>query len=209
MVGTRSNEFLEAVRDEIKAWLPDLKTCAVHDGRFDLPEVKRFAVKAPAVLVACLGTVSVEDRGDEGIESLRLWAAFVLTRSTPGLLRGEAARNLVDNLELLILRGYYVTNDQGVVITDPITGARTLANRWGLRGIGPAEQVRSQNLYSASTDKDGVSLWAVTWRQKLRLEPLSEEEDCPLPSEIYLGQDPDIGMDHELDYRRVNPDPLP
>lgn len=195
MVGTRSNEFLEAVRDEIKAWLPDLKTCAVHDGRFDLPEVKRFAVVAPAVLVACLGTVSVEDRGDEGIESLRLWAAFVLTRSTPGLSRGAAARNLVDNLELLILRG--------IVVTDEVTGRQTLANRWGLRGIGPAEQVRSQNLYSASTDKVGASLWAVTWRQKLRLEPLIEAEDCPIPSEIYLGRDPDIGTGHESDYRRV------
>ena len=190
MYQTRTNDFLTAVADEIHAWLPDLKTCRPHDGRFDLPEVKRFALQAPAVLVSCLATLSVTDRGDQSVDADRSWAAFVLTRSTPGLTRGEAARNLVDALELLILRGI-VEEDE-----DPITGQQQLANRWGLTGVGPAEQVRSQNLYGGTIDKQGVALWVVTWRQFLRLKPLIEEEDCPIPSHVYLGQDPEIDVEH-------------
>ena len=196
MYETRTNDFLTAVAEEIKTWLPDLKSCRPHDGRFDLPEVKRFALQAPAVLVSCLATLSVTDRGDQSVNADRSWAAFVLTRSSPGLPRGEAARNLVDALELLILRG--------IVEEDPITGEQRLANRWGLTGVGPAEQLRSQNLYSGTIDKQGAALWVVTWRQILRLKPLIAAEDCPIPSEVYLGRDPEIGAGHEPDYERVS-----
>ena len=33
---------------------------------------------------------------------------------------------------------------------------------------------------------------------------LNEEEDCPIPSEVYLGQAPEIGSGHEADYERVS-----
>ena len=196
MYETRTNDFLKAVAAEIKVWIPDLRTCDVHDGRFDLAELKRHALQTPAVLVSCLGTVSIDDRGDEGIDSHRHWAAFVLTRDCPGLPRGEGARNLVDALELLVMRG--------IVEEDPITGEQRLANRWGLKGVGPAEQVRSQNFYGGTIDKQGVALWVVSWRQYLHLRPLSEKENCPIPSEVYLGQAPEIGAGHEPDYERVS-----
>ena len=195
MYETRTNEFLEAVAAEIKVWVPDLKTCAVHDGRFDRDGLKRFSLQTPAILVSCLGTASVTDRGDGGIEADRLWAAFVLTKDRPGLTRGEGARNLVDALELLILCG--------VERTDGNTGEIRSSNRWGLRSVGQPEQVRSQNLYGGTIDTKGVALWTVTWRQVLRIRPLSQEEDCPIPSEVYLGQAPEIGADHEADYERV------
>ena len=196
MYETRTNEFLKAVAAEIKVWIPDLKTCTVHDGRFDRDGLKRFSLQTPAILVSCLGSASVTDRGDGGINADRLWAAFVLTRPAPGLPRGEGARNLVDALELLILRG--------VERTDEKTGEIRSSNRWGLKGVGPAEQVRSQNLYGGTIDSKGVALWTVTWRQALRIRPLSEEEDCPIPSEVYLGQAPEIGAGHEADYERVS-----
>ncbi|MDE2667551.1 MAG: hypothetical protein OXI69_15530 [Acidobacteriota bacterium] len=196
MYRTRTNEFLEAVAAEIQAWLPELKTCEGHDGRFDLAELKRRALKTPAVLVSCGGTTSVEERGDEGINSTRQWTAFVLTRDAPGLSRGEAARNLVDALEFLILLG--------AIRTEEKTGVQRQSNRWGLRGVGQPEQLRSQNLYSGTIDKKGVALWAVSWRQTLSLRPLTEEEDCPIPSHVYLGQAPEIGTGHEADYERVS-----
>ena len=196
MYQPRTNEFLRAVAVEIKEWIPELKTCQPHDGRFSEREVKRFVLSAPAVLVACLGAVSIQDRGDQSIESVRQWAAFVLTDDCPGLTRGEAARNLVDALELLILRG--------IVRTDEDTGVRSLSNRWGLTGVGPAERVQSQNLYSGMIDEEGVALWAVTWRQTVRIPPLSEEEVCPIPTELYLGRPPEIGTGHEDDYERLS-----
>ena len=196
MYEEKTNDFLKAVAAEIKVWIPDLRTCDVHDGRFDLAELKRRTLQTPAVLVSCLGTVSVTDQGDESLNALRHWAAFILTGTLPGLTRGDGARNLVDALEILILRG--------VLRTDEITGEQSLSNRWGLKGVGPAEQVRSQNLYGGTIDKQGVALWIVSWRQSLRLRPLQRDEDCPIPSELYLGQAPEIGAGHEADYKRVD-----
>ena len=196
MYETRTNEFLAAAAAEIKLWLPGLKTCETHDGRFDLAEIRRHARKAPAVLVSCGGTPSAENRGDEGINTTRQWNAFVLTLDAPGLSRGEAARNLVDALELLIL--------VGPIRTDGPTGRQRQANRWGLKGVGQPEQLRSQNLYSGAIDKTGAALWAVSWRQDLSLRPLTQEEDCPIPSQVYLGQAPEIGRDHEGAYRKVS-----
>ena len=196
MYETRTNKFLTAVAAEIKTWIPELKTCEVHNGRFDKGELMRHALRAPAVLVSCLGTASVEDRGDEGVNAQKLWAAFIVTRDLPGLPRGEGARNLADALELLIMRG--------IVEEDPITKEQRLANRWGLKGVGPAEQLRSQNLYGGDIDKQGAALWVVSWRQSLRIRPLSRTEDCPIPSQVYLGQAPEIGAGHEADYERVS-----
>ena len=122
---------------------------------------------------------------------------MVLTRDAPGLPRGTAARNLVDALELQIF--------QGVDRTDEKTGETRCSNRWGLDGVGPVEQVRSQNLYSGMIDKHGVALWAVSWRQSVRLRPLDEQTDYPIPRRVYLGQAPEIGDGHAQDYDQVIP----
>lgn len=175
-----TNALLEAVCARILEWLPDLGECAVHDGRFSATEVARWAVKAPAVRVSSLGIVEVGDSGDEQCEPVHQLASVVITRETAGLPRGMAARNIVDRLISGIPR-----------------------ERWGLGGVGAATNLRADNLYSGSLDKKGVALWGVLWRQTLRLgRPV--DEDCPLPSQLYLGVAPEIGRDHEPDYRRVD-----
>ena len=69
--------------------------------------------------------------------------------------------------------------------------------RWGFfsaPGIGAAEQVRAANLYSGEVDKAGVALWAVTWRQALRLEAADDGTCPPLPAELYAAAQ---GEEHE------------
>lgn len=171
--------LLRSVCSTISGWMPDLAACEIHDGRFDLEEIKRWAVNTPSIRVAVLGVSSVGDSGDERSEPVYTLAAMVITRNAPGLPRGKAARAITDHLLREIPRA-----------------------RWGLTGVGDARRLRAQNLYSGKLDKQGVALWGVLWEQKLRLDGPAEP-DCPLPSELYVSQSPETGPDHISSYRRV------
>ena len=52
MAGPSAQGLLEAIAADLRTRLPALKTCEVHDGRWDAEEVKRWVVATPAVLVA-------------------------------------------------------------------------------------------------------------------------------------------------------------
>lgn len=134
----------QAIVDDLKANVPNLKTCEGHGGRFDATELKRVAMRAPAVFVACLGLADVEE-GHDGVAGTLTWGAFVVTRDTPGSSRDQAA--------LAVLQAILV---------------RLPGNRWGLdQAEGRPERVSAQNLYSATVDRLGVALWAVSWRQRM------------------------------------------
>ena len=167
--------FLDAIAADLRRQLPKLRTCEVHDGGWDAAEVKRWSVGAPALLVAWLGTARTEAPGLPWTDCDQQLAVYVVTadgreRADGKLLRrGEALRNLVDWLLLYIPRA-----------------------RWKVRDIGPAEELRARNVYTAAVDKAGVALGEVSWRQTVRLES-GGEMDCPaLPDELYASpqQDP-------------------
>lgn len=134
----------QAIVDDLTANLPALKTCEGHGGRFDANEVKRVAAKAPALFVACLG-VSDTDEAPDGIAGTVQWGAFVVARDTGASGRDEGGLAILQAL-LLHLPG----------------------NRWGLdQAEGRPQAIRAQNLYSATVDKMGVAMWAVSWRQRM------------------------------------------
>ncbi len=161
-----TQRLLEAIAADLRAQLPALKSCEVHDGKWDAGEVQRWAVRAPAVLVAWLGTARAETPGVAWTDCDQELAIFVVTRNAPRLRRGEACRNLVDWLLLYVPRA-----------------------RWGFSsaatGIGAAEDLRAENLYSGAIDKQGVAIAAVTWQQTLRLEAAEDGACPPLPEELY------------------------
>ena len=161
----RLNELLEAIAGGVREALPDLKTCAVHDGRFQAAELRRLSLRATAMLIAWLGTPRTETPGLMWTDCDQQLAAFIVTRDAPRLPRGKAARAIAATLLLLIPRA-----------------------RWGFfsaPGIGAAERLQARNLFSAEIDKANVALWAVTWRQALRLVA-AEDRTCPaLPAELY------------------------
>lgn len=167
----RINELLEAVRAELAGLFPDLKACQVHDGKFNQAELKRIATKTPALLVALLGVTKVTDPGTEQSDAELQLAAFVVTRSSPGLDRGPAARALMEALLIHVPR-----------------------TRWGLTGVSSGRDVRAQNFYAGEIDRQGVALWAVSWRQPVRLGDSIFDDDGTLPSRLYVAFE---GEDYE------------
>ena len=167
--------FLEAIAEDLRAQLPALRTCEVHDGSWNAAEIKRWSVGTPALLTAWLGTERTEAPGVGWTDCDQQLAVYVVTADGrvradgPLLRRGEALRNLVDWLLLYIPRA-----------------------RWMVRGIGPAEDLRVRNVYSTAVDRDGIALAEVRWRQTVRLENAGDT-DCPaIPAELYASpqQDP-------------------
>ncbi len=157
------NELLDAICSDLSALLPDLAVCAPRGGRFDAAELRRAAVRTPAVYAVCLGAPrALVAASDMQVYADLELALYIVTTDAPGLPRGKAARNLAEALLARIPRA-----------------------RWGLSGIGAAEQLRAENLYSTDLDEQGAALWSVRWTQRLRLGAVVEGECPPLPSELY------------------------
>lgn len=171
LVDEHTQDLLHAIQNDIRVHLPRLSSCAVHDGRWDLAEVKRWSNRTPTALIAWLGTTRTDTPGVAWTDCEQQLAVTIMTRDQGNLPRGVAARNLVDSLLLYIPRA-----------------------RWGLGGVGQATDLRAQNLYSGQIDKHGVAMWTVMWRQMLRLEALEDGACPPLPEELYSSarEDPHV-----------------
>lgn len=165
--------------------LPDLGECRPHAGRFDADELRRLSARTPAVYVAVLGIPKVANLGtaEKGLDLDLSMAAYVVTSDARGLSRDEAALNITEALVFAID-----------------------GNRWGIPGVGPAHEVKAANLYSGRLDRTGVAMWAVTWRQEVRISGAGADDDGVVPSELYYGIAPEIGAQHKDDYTRVWPD---
>jgi hypothetical protein len=131
----------QAIVDDLKAALPGV-TVVAHRGRFDsAAEIQRFAVKAPQVLVACVGFKPVAPGG--GLVQLRgRWLLFVITKDVPQLERDAGALALAEAIE-----------------------RRIEDNTWGLDNLSAPTDIDARNLYAGQIDKLGVALWAVTFDQ--------------------------------------------
>ena len=92
--------FRQHIIDTLKAEFPKLNVSA-YQGRFDLDELKRLAIRLPALQVAILSIDKVETvETDERDMHLQL-AAFILTRDHKRLQREAAALAIVERLALL------------------------------------------------------------------------------------------------------------
>jgi hypothetical protein len=155
----------DLVAERIAAVLPALKTCRGMTGGFDLEELKRQQIAAPAVLVSRLAvTLRPTPSGPR-----RLWtvamAAFVVTRDTAGLKRDTAA----------------------AAITQALLELVPDAN-WGEPGLGPAERVEARVLVGQGAREITAHLSAVTWDQPVTFGP--SLTTAPLPIELYVGGEP-------------------
>ena len=131
-----------AIVTGLKAALPAGVYVEGHRGRFDsATEIQRFAVKAPAVLVACVG-VPVQEPGAGLLILPARWVVFVITRDQPGTPRDAGALALVEAI-LLTVSG----------------------NIWGRTDVAEPVQLDARNLYSGAIDKLGIALWGITFDQ--------------------------------------------
>ncbi|WP_034765491.1 hypothetical protein [Chrysiogenes arsenatis] len=166
---------------DVATRLPHLRECRPHPGRFDLAELRRLSATTPSVLVATLGMVAAEElsTGERGLELAM--AAFVVTSDQRQLLKDVAALNIVEALALHL----------------PF-------QRWGLPWAFPATAVQAENFYSGDVDRAAVAFWAVSWRQKVRLGTRWDDgPDGVLPTSLYVGFTPEIGIPHEDDYWQI------
>lgn len=131
----------------IQAVVGDRVQVESHRGRFDSPaELKRYSMRAPAVLVALLW--AQRDYTAPGLWDLR-FNVFVVTRDAPGVPRDVSALALVTQI--------------GVTLD---------AADWGVADCFAPSDVRADNLYSGQIDTLGVGMWGMRWDQRFTLDAL-------------------------------------
>lgn len=160
--------LLAALTAGLSAKLPDLRACEAHPGPVTREEIARFSRQTPAVLTACVGAAAVEEYGDGRADADLQLAAFVLAGDRAALPRDRAALAVVEGV-LEWLPGF---RPGGGVIA------------------GPPRQVRAENLFSGPLDRTGIALWAVSWRQTLRLGSAARPASAPTPKELYAAGAP-------------------
>ena len=138
--------LLSAVASDLTANLGSLKGgVKKHGGRFTKVDLARFAQHAPGVRVALLGVEKAER-----MNSGALWVYPRLGCSVFAHGQGRLAQVLtLCNTALM----------------------RITPNRWALNWAHVPQNVRCDNLYDAALDKTGVSIWAISWTQRIELQP--------------------------------------
>jgi hypothetical protein len=176
MSETLFSDLRPLVCEQIRQILPQLKTCRPQDGKFDLKELKKSAVPAPAVLVSVLGLKPGKQFSATPTHLLNM-AAYVVTRDALGVDREVAALNIMQALVPLLQR-----------------------QTWAVPALGEAENVRLHNLATPVSRDNGSALWAVTWDQPVCLyQPASG----PLGVELYTAQAPNGVNAPEGDFEQV------
>lgn len=176
--------FLTAIIARINERLPDLKTCELHGGRFNIEELKRLGRQAPAVFLSALAAPTNTAVGDGRRNITLQLTAFVLAAERPGLCRDVAALNLVEALLMMLPQ-----------------------QTWGLSAddvrCGFPDRVSAQNLYSGSLDKVRSALWGVSWRQSVYIGEDVWAGGPVLAKALYVGIDPQTGEPNKDDYEQL------
>lgn len=152
---------LIALRDGVVAALaqalPKLDV-ATHGGTFDEGEIKRFALKAPAVRVAITG-VERGARFSDGRWRLPVnFAAVIITRDDASA-------------------GNRVTRDTAALLYATAIELTIAGSRFGFSGVFQPENVAARSEYSGPVDKIGVALWQVTWTSPVLIgAPVGEQD---------------------------------
>jgi phage gp37-like protein len=141
--------------DAIQTALPSLVWVEATGGGFSEAELRRKALQAPGVLVACEGASDGRNEGGD-IAVTWAWSAYVFTRSTSSSSRDA----------------------QALVFCEALAGA-IAENRWGRSDTHKPQRIRARNLYSGELDRQGVAIWAVTWDQAVDYTPASSSSTDP------------------------------
>lgn len=138
----RINTFRRAVCSHIAGLLPDLRSCEIQFGRFDIDALDRFSVRAPAVRVAVLSGDSQQEAADRKSAELKC-AAFAITE---GRDHEEAAWDIAE-----------------AIFTD-----LSPARMFGLLQLSGPSKVRITPIVTGNLKNRAVSIIAVEWTQEMR-----------------------------------------
>lgn len=144
----------QKIIDDMRAALPSnvVRRVEGHRGQFSsLNEIKKLAVKSPAVLVAYTGFKKV-DTEYGSIDADVDWVAFILAQDRGRTKRDEIA-SIVANGLLEVIRDH--------------------RRSWGAKEKGA---VSGRNITSLAIDKAGMSVWLVRWTRKMELSEVNLSE---------------------------------
>ncbi len=184
------NELVEAVVQAVKTYFDDPQTPEVvsiesHPGRFDEAELRRFATNAPAIRVACLGFAEVGINEVCQSDILVALGIFLIARAQPGESRQAVALRIMRGLSRLVPQ-----------------------HRWGLDFTHDPERIEAKNLYSTTLNQQGVTIWAMSWQQKItvgEIEAFTEDDVSggQRPEHVWVGFAPETGPDFVAHYDPV------
>jgi len=138
----------DGVAAKLRAELTQLKECVPHPGRFDLTELANHSMLSPSLRIGMLGMQRPDAVHTSETDYPFRLAAYVTTADQPKKPRDVTALEIVN---------YLLTTLPG--------------RQWGGENVLPIQAltVTADNLYSSKVGNKGVSLWAVTWLQPIRL----------------------------------------
>jgi len=102
----------------------------------------RLSAPAPAVFVAVLGLADLTESCGE-VSATCLVLAIVVCKDAPALPRDLAALGMMEALARIVP-----------------------GNDWSGAAEQAPEDIRCDNLFSATLDQAGVAMWGVAWRQR-------------------------------------------
>lgn len=153
------------VAEALHTVLPGLRDCTGMAGAFDLTDLKREGIAAPAVRVSILSVAPLGAEAGPRRRWVANMAAYIVTKDAMGLPRDAAALAIGQTLL-----------------------AALPDHNWGEPGVGPAERPELRVIVGRGAREIALHLSAVTWRQPLVFEAL--DPGTPLPIEVYVGGEP-------------------
>ena len=154
----RARDLLNAIANTLDA---DTRLAAVevsiHGGGFTFDELKKYAKRSPAAIVALLKIDAEYTAG-----ATAAYCHFVVVLVTEDRPASEKRDQAIDYSDLLLR----IINRSG--------------NRWGLstQNVGAPLDITARNLYARPLDDQGVAMWAIAWSQQI---DLTEETDLAVP----------------------------
>lgn len=161
-------DLRNAVVSGIQAAVPRDVRVEATPGRFDVRELQKRSVAAPAVRVALMDVATEHLGSGCGVFAIADMAAFIITAGDRHMRADERA--LLLQSALLPLVNF---------------------NTWGIE-CEPARDVRGRNLYSSDlADKFSVALAAVTWTQTVELGAEAIEPG-EIIRDVWVGFEPEL-----------------
>lgn len=161
-------ELLNAVADRLRETMPRQVHVDTHPGELDSAELKRLCVRTPALRVVFAGVRGVDSARGAVAAEVAL-GVFVIC----GPRKGEPQPDIV-SLALV-----------------PRVLATVYGENWGIDAVESTPQaLKAENLFTGLDAANFVSLWAVSWRQRIELpsliafpppDPVSGQEVLPRP----------------------------
>ncbi|WP_319774471.1 hypothetical protein [Breoghania sp.] len=138
---SRLNEFRRAMETMFQTAMPTLKECKAQLGRFDLEELERNSIKAPALRCAVL-RAPLEANPDDTSSARLACAAFAICDG----------RNM---------------DDDAWMVAEAAAALLRRNQRFGLSDIGAPIDIRIAPVLSANFNRRGVAIVATEWTQVL------------------------------------------